>query len=106
MKAGVTGEILSPAVFGIGDRVRIAARPRTGGHPAPVFLQSMPAQVLEIMEPGPRSPHGRAPTSVMREGGRPSYQVAIPMTSLLPGYVGSPRDQLQVEVPEVWLERD
>jgi nitrile hydratase subunit beta len=34
------------------------------------------------------------------------YRVAIPLTELWPGYAGSTKDGLRIEVFETWLERN
>jgi len=33
------------------------------------------------------------------------YRISLPMASIWPGYAGSPRDDLRIEVFETWLER-
>jgi nitrile hydratase subunit beta len=106
MSMSVASEILSSATFVVGDRVRIAARARSGDHHAPAFLQRMSGQILEVMEPSLIQLQKSGSAMARRAPTGPSYQVAIPMVRLLPGYIGSPRDELHVEVPELWLERD
>jgi hypothetical protein len=106
MNQYLVGELLSPAEFGVGDKVRIASRRSANEHPAPTFLQRMSGEVLEVMEPSLMQSRQTGFGIVVPGGGRPSYQVAIPMALLLPGYIGSPRDKLHVEVPELWLERE
>ncbi len=34
------------------------------------------------------------------------YRVAIALTELWPGYIGSPKDGLRIEIFETWLEQD
>jgi nitrile hydratase len=33
------------------------------------------------------------------------YRIAVPLTEIWPGYIGSPRDGLYIEVYETWLEK-
>ena len=91
-------------MFGPGDRVRVATRSPIGHYRVPLYLRGKAATVEAVIEP-----HGidNEEEAYGRNAGmkRHYYRIALPMTEIWPGYVGSPRDGLRIEVFETWLER-
>jgi nitrile hydratase subunit beta len=96
-----TGE--APVSFP-GDAVRVFNRTPVGHYRVPISVRGKKGLIDFV----------RVPTSVNNEEegyGRNAgarlhyYRVAIPMTEIWPNYLGSPIDDLRVEVFETWLER-
>ena len=90
--------------FAPGDLVRISARYPVGHYRVPTYVRGKSAVVEAVIHP--------AMLDNEDEGfGRNSglkgyyYRIAMPLTELWPGYRGSPRDGLRIEVFETWLER-
>lgn len=91
-------------VFVVGDRIRVQTREPIGHYRVPRYLRGKTGMIEAVIEPtmldNEEEAYGR--NAGMR---RHYYRVAIPMTELWPGYDGSPRDGLRVEIFETWLER-
>ena len=71
----------------------------------PIYLRGKTGVVEAVIEP-PRvdnEEEGLRPQRRHRK--RHYYRIAVPMTEIWPGYAGSPRDGLRIEVFETWLER-
>ena len=90
--------------FKAGDSIRISVRYPVGHYRVPRYVRGKRGSIEAIIEP--------AAINNEEEGfGRNAglkgyyYRVAIPLTELWPGYAGSPRDGLRIEVFETWLER-
>lgn len=92
------------AVFAPGDRVRIATRSPIGHYRVPTYLRGGLATVEAIIEPAAvdNEAEGFGRDAGMK---RHYYRVAVPMTEVWPGYEGSPRDGLYIEVFETWLQK-
>ncbi len=90
-------------VFAIGDRVRIATRSPIGHYRVPNYLRGRIALIESIIEP---TAIDNEAEGFGRNVGvkRHYYRVAVPMSEVWPKYDGSPRDGLQLEVFEEWLE--
>jgi nitrile hydratase len=101
---GVVSALGEQPIFKPGDQVRILSRSPVGHYRVPTYLRGKIGLVEEIIEPtgldNEEEGFGRNAGSK-----RHYYRVAIPMTEIWPGYVGSPRDGLRIEVFETWLER-
>jgi nitrile hydratase len=96
-----TGEL--PA-FAAGDRVRILDRTPIGHYRVPQYLRGKQGVVDSVIEPvavdNEEEGYGR------NAGARRHYyRIAVPLTEIWPGYIGSPRDGLYIEVYETWLEK-
>ena len=91
------------ALFAAGDRVRIAARSPIGHYRVPTYLRGRRAVVETVIESAAvdNEAEGFGRDAGMK---RHYYRVAVPMTEIWPGYAGSPRDGLYIEVFETWLE--
>ena len=91
-------------VFAPGNRVRVLNRSPVGHYRVPLYLRGKTGVVETVIEPAgidnEEEAYGR--NAGLR---RHYYRVALPMTEIWPDYVGSPRDQLLIEVYETWLER-
>ena len=92
------------AVLAAGDRVRILTRQPIGHYRVPRYLRGKTGVVEAVIEPtmldNEEEAFGR--NAGMR---RHYYRVAVPMPEIWPGYDGSPRDSLRIEIFETWLER-
>jgi len=91
--------------FAPGDTVRVSVRYPVGHYRVPTYLRGKNATVEAVIHP--------AMVDNEEEGfGRNAgikgfyYRIGIPLTELWPGYKGSPRDTLRIEVFETWLERN
>lgn len=97
-----TGE--TPA-FSPGDRVRVGTRSPIGHYRVPTYLRGKVGEVLKVIEP---SLVDNEEEGYGRNAGdrRHYYRISVPMTEIWVDYAGSPRDELQIEVFETWLELD
>jgi hypothetical protein len=91
-------------VFAPGERIRVLTREPIGHYRVPRYLRGKIGVIEAVIEPtmldNEEEAYGR--NAGMR---RHYYRIAIPMTELWPGYDGSPRDGVRVEIFETWLER-
>lgn len=91
-------------LFAAGERVRISVRFPVGHYRVPIYIRGKLGVVEQVIEP-------RAINNEEEGFGRNAgaagfyYRIAIPLTSLWPGYAGAPEDGLRIEVFETWLER-
>ena len=96
-----TGEM---PIFEVGDRVRVMKREPVGHYRVPTYLRGKAGMVDAVIEPAAvdneEEAYGRNAGSR-----RHYYRISLPMASIWPGYTGSPRDDLRIEVFETWLER-
>jgi hypothetical protein len=92
------------AIFRAGDKVRLKDRTPIGHYRVPTYVRQKTGLIEAVIEPTSidNEEEGYGRNAGMR---RHYYRVAIPMTEIWPGYVGSPRDGLRIEVFETWLER-
>ncbi len=90
--------------FKAGDQVRIADRMPIGHYRVPRYLRKKLGCVETVIEPAlvynEEEGYGRNAGSR-----RHYYRIAFSMTELWPGYAGSSKDGLRIEVFESWLER-
>ena len=102
--AGVVFALGEVPVFAPGDRNRILTRSPVGHYRVPLYLRGKTGSIEAVIEPpgidNEEEAYGRNAGSK-----RHYYRIAIPMTEIWAGYVGSPRDGLRIEVFETWLER-
>ena len=91
-------------IFSPGDRIRTMTRSPVGHCCVPTYLRGKAGVVDMAIEPAGVDNEEEA---YGRNAGikRHYYRIAVPMTEIWPGYVGSPRDGLHIEVFETWLER-
>jgi nitrile hydratase len=91
-------------IFNVGDQIRIADRTPIGHYRVPRYLRAKLGRVESVIEPAfvdnEEEGYGRNAGSK-----RHYYRIAFSMTELWPGYAGSPKDGLCIEVFESWLER-
>lgn len=92
-------------IYKAGDRVRISVRYPVAHYRVPRYIRGKHAVVESFID--------RALVNNEEEGfGRNAgslgyyYRVAIPLSELWRGYLGSPQDNLRIEVFETWLERN
>ena len=101
---GVVPALGETPVFRAGDRVRVLARSPVGHYRVPLYLRGKTGAVERVIEPAgidnEEEAYGRNAGSR-----RHYYRIAVPMTEIWPGYAGSPRDGLRIEVFETWLEK-
>jgi nitrile hydratase len=96
-----TGE--SPA-FGVGERVKIASRMPLGHYRVPIYLRGRSGVIEAVIDP--RAIDNEQEGFGLNAGPKGTYyRVAFALSVLWPGYKGSPRDSLRIEVFESWLER-
>ena len=91
-------------VFAAGDEVRVGNRVPIGHYRVPTYLRGKVGKVIKVIEPSlidnEEEGYGR------NAGNRGHYyRVSVMMTEIWSDYEGSPRDELQIEVFETWLER-
>ena len=86
-----------------GDRVKVSVRYPVAHYRVPRYIRGKRGVVESVID--------RALVNNEEEGfGRNAgqlgyyYRIAIPLAELWPGYVGSERDNLRIEVFETWLE--
>ena len=95
---------MSESRFAIGDRVRIDDRLETRHHRVPAYVKGQAGTVVRVC----RS-QGR-PEVLSREDSDtvsvPVYRVRLAQPELWPGYSGSRRDTLEIELFGHWLEPD
>ena len=107
MEASIFDKVVSATgedpVFAPGDRVRVGTRSPIGHYRVPTYLRGQIGTVLKVIEPAlvDNEEEGYGRNAGNR---RHYYRIAIAMPSLWPAYVGSPRDELHIEVYETWLE--
>ncbi len=91
-------------LFAPGDRVRITVRFPVGHYRVPIYLRGRTGSVEKVIEPAGID---NEEEGFGRNAGtkRHYYRVVIPLSELWPGYAGSYRDELHVEIFETWLER-
>ena len=91
------------AIFRAGDKIRVSSRSPIGHYRVPSYLRGKAGVVEAVIEPtgvdNEQEGYGRN-----AGGKRHYYRVAVPLTEIWPGYVGSARDGLRIEVFETWLE--
>lgn len=102
--SGITKAEGEEPIFAPGDRVRVCVRFPVGHYRVPFPIRGKHGSVEKVIEPpsinNEEEGFGRNAGSK-----RYYYRIAIPLTELWPGYAGSPRDGLRIEVFETWLER-
>lgn len=93
------------AIYAKGEAVRILDRSPIGHYRVPLYLRGKHGFIESVIEPtgvnNEEEGFGRNAGSKLHY-----YRVAIPMTEIWPGYTGSPRDGLRIEIFETWLERN
>ena len=91
-------------LFTAGERVRISVRYPVGHYRVPRYIRGKTAIIEAVIQP--RAIDNEEEGFGLNAGPkRHYYRVAIPLSDLWPGYVGSPNDGLRIEVYETWLER-
>lgn len=102
--AGLVFALGEKPVFQPGDRVRVSSRSPIGHYRVPTYLRGKSGSVERVIEPPAvdNEEEGYGRNAGLR---RHYYRVAFPMTELWPGYPGSSRDGLHIEIFETWLER-
>lgn len=90
--------------FSVGERVAISGRFPVGHYRVPQYIRGKNGVIEAVMEPPAVN---NEEEGFGRNAGRKRhyYRVAIPLSDLWPGYVGSVADGLRIEVYENWLER-
>src|ERR1700679_520273 len=91
-------------LFQVGDRVAISTRFPIGHYRVPLYIRGKTGVVEAIIEPPAVN---NEEEGFGRNAGvkRHYYRLAIPLAELWPGYAGSAKDGLRIEVSENWLER-
>jgi hypothetical protein len=89
--------------FEAGDAVRVDDRAPVGHYRVPTYLRGQAGVVRSVITPAAvdNEEEGFGRNAGER---RHYYRVAFPMIEVWPGYQGSPRDELLIEVFESWLE--
>jgi nitrile hydratase len=90
--------------FGIGEKVLVDVRAPVGHYRVPLYLRGKIGRVETVIEPSlvdnEAEGFGRNAGSRMHY-----YRLAFPIHEIWPGYTGSQRDGLRIEVAESWLQR-
>ena len=104
LAAGVVYALGEKPIFKPGDAIRILDRSPIGHYRVPIYLRGKTGKVEAVIEPAlvDNEEEGFGRNAGSR---RHYYRVAVAMTEIWPGYTGSPRDGLYIEVYETWLEK-
>ncbi len=104
MNGGIVKALGEVALFRAGERVRLVDRSPIGHYRVPTYLRNTTGHVEAVIEPPgiDNEEEGYGRNAGRR---RHYYRIAVPMASLWPGYTGSPRDGIRIEVFESWLEK-
>lgn len=90
-------------MFEPGDTVKVSDRSPVGHYRVPTYLRGRRGVVEAVIMPcsvdNEEEGFGRDAGSK-----RHYYRITFPMPEIWPGYEGSPRDSLHIEVFESWLE--
>jgi hypothetical protein len=91
-------------IFKAGDRVRISMRFPIGHFRVPNYIRGKHGIVESVIKPAAVN---NEEEGYGRNAGkkRHYYRIAIPLSEVWEGYVGSVTDNLRIEVFETWLER-
>jgi nitrile hydratase subunit beta len=91
-------------IFKVGDSVRISVRYPVGHYRVPRYVRGKCGSIESVIEPA--AINNEEEGFGKNAGVKGHYfRVAIALTELWPGYAGSPRDGLRIEIFETWLER-
>jgi nitrile hydratase len=91
-------------VFKAGDRVRVLTLSPVGHYRVPISIRGKHASVEAAIHPvGIDNEEEGFGRNAGLKGHY--YRIAIPLPDVWPGYAGSPKDGLRIEVFETWLER-
>jgi hypothetical protein len=103
LKRVVTATGETPALA-VGHKIRVGSRVPIGHYRVPTYLRGKSGTVIKVIEPSliDNEEEGYGRNAGNR---RHYYRASFMMTEIWPGYEGSPRDELQIEVYETWLER-
>jgi nitrile hydratase subunit beta len=90
--------------FDVGESVRVGNLVPIGHYRVPTYLRGKVGRVIKVIEPSliDNEEEGYGRNAGNR---RHYYRVSVLMTQIWSDYEGSPRDELQIEVYETWLER-
>jgi nitrile hydratase subunit beta len=90
--------------FEVGDTLRVMKRSPIGHYRVPRYLRGKIGVVEAVIHP---SAIDNEEEAFGRNAGSRSYyyRMAFRMTDVWPGYAGSPRDGLRIEVFQTWLEK-
>lgn len=91
-------------IFEVGATVRVLTRSPIGHYRVPIYLRGRTGTVQKVLSPM-QIDNEREGYGANGGGKRHYYRISFDLTELWPGYAGSPRDKLNIEVFENWLER-
>jgi len=88
-----------------GDPIRISVRYPVAHYRVPRYVRGKRGVIEAVIK---RALVNNGEEAYGRNAGALGYyyRVAIALTELWPGYIGSPKDGLRIEVFETWLEQD
>lgn len=91
-------------LFKTGDEIKISMRFPVGHFRTPNYIRGKRGLIEAVIEPAAinNEDEGFGRNAGVR---RHYYRIAIPLSELWPGYAGSKKDGLRIEVCETWLER-
>ncbi len=104
LKLPVVKPLGEEPAFQAGDRVIISSRFPVGHYRVPRYIRGKRCVIEAVIEPCGVNNEEEA---FGRNAGhkRHYYRVAIPLSEVWPGYVGSASDGLRIEVFENWLQK-
>lgn len=104
LRNGVVFALGEKPVHAVGDRVLILSRSPIGHYRVPRYLRGKEGVVEAIVDPAAvdneEEAYGRNAGSRLHY-----YRVVVFLKDIWPGYAGSSRDALAIEIYETWLER-
>jgi nitrile hydratase len=104
MSKGIVHALGDRAAFDIGETVRVATRVPIGHYRVPTYLRGKRGVIAKVLEP--KAVDNEQEAYGHNAGSRRHYySIIFPMTEVWPGYDGQPKDRLQIEVFESWLEK-
>jgi hypothetical protein len=90
--------------FNVGDDVKVLTRAPVGHYRVPLSVRGKHASIEAVIHP--KSLDNEEEAFGKNAGVKGYYyRIAIPLMEMWPGYAGSPKDGLRIEVFETWLER-
>jgi hypothetical protein len=100
---GIVLALGEKASFAAGDNVRVMSRSPIGHYRVPIYVRGKIGSVISVVEPA-QLDNEREGFGLNAGSKLHYFRVAFPLSELWPDYLGSPNDNLRIEIYETWLE--
>ncbi len=101
-RPGIVPALHETPLFEPGQQVRVLKRYPLGHYRVPLYLRGKTGVVEKLVLPAiDNEEEGFGRNAGVKKH---YYRIAVPMTEIWAGYVGSQHDHLYIEVFEAWLE--